>query len=234
MHSLLKLMAEGCLLYYITDRSAFPGDEPERRRRLIDKIAEAAASGVNYIQLREKDLPARELEALAREAVSVIRGQGKLSADPKRSATAFLINSRADVALAVRADGVHLRAEDISPQDVRRAWREAADRERQELRAEPLIAVSCHSQEDVAHAALTGANFAVFALVFEKKDSPGSAPTGLEGLRRACAGKIPVLALGGVNLQNADSSLRAGAAGIAGIRLFQENEISKIVRALRP
>ena len=65
----MRLMAESCLLYYITDRTAFAGDEPTRRRRLLEKISEAARAGVDYIQLREKDLPARELESLAREAV---------------------------------------------------------------------------------------------------------------------------------------------------------------------
>lgn len=230
-------MAESCLLYYITDRSAFSGDERARRRQLLDKIAQAAANGVDYIQLRERDLSARELEVLAREAVSVIRKQSKLYVGHDRPATALLINSRTDVAISVSADGVHLRAEDVSPQDVRRAWHAAA-RQGQELRPDPLIAVSCHSQKDVARAAADGANFAVFAPVFEKpgikkKDAPELIPTGLDGLRRACAEKIPVLALGGVNLQNTRSCLLAGAAGIAGIRLFQENEISEVVRALR-
>ncbi len=227
-------MAESCLLYYITDRCAFAGDERARRRQLIDKIAEAAANGIDYIQLREKDLSARVLEVLAREAMKVVREQSSRTLHRESPIAALLINSRTDVALAASADGVHLRAEDISPQDVRRVWHAATDRQKQELRPDPLIAVSCHSPEDVARAATNGANFAVFAPVFEKKDTPEFAPTGLDGLRRACAEKIPVLALGGVNLQNAHSCLRAGAAGIAGIRLFQENEISRIVRALRP
>ena len=65
-------MPDSCLLYYITDRTAFPGDEPSRRRRLLEKISEAARAGVDYIQLREKDLPTRDLESLAREAVRII------------------------------------------------------------------------------------------------------------------------------------------------------------------
>jgi thiamine-phosphate pyrophosphorylase len=225
-------MAENCLLYYITDRSAFAGDEHARCRRLLDKIAEAAAGGIDYIQLREKDLPTRELEALAREAMLILREE-QLTTEGRRVTTALLINSRTDVALAVAAEGVHLRAEDVSPHDVRRAWRAAADKQRQTLRPEPLIAISCHSPEDVARAAANGANFAVFAPVFEKKDSPGSIPTGIDGLRLACQEKIPVFALGGIDLRNANSCLRAGAVGIAGIRLFQENEISEVVRALR-
>jgi Maf-like protein/Thiamine monophosphate synthase len=61
------------LLYYITDRTAFPGDEPTRRARLLEKIAEAASQRIDYIQLREKDLPTRDLETLAREAMSILR-----------------------------------------------------------------------------------------------------------------------------------------------------------------
>jgi thiamine-phosphate pyrophosphorylase len=77
-----------------------------------------------------------------------------------------------------------------------------------------------------------GADLAVFAPVFEKKDAPGARPTGLTQLQEACRAKIPVLALGGVTLPNAPSCLAAGAAGIAGIRLFQENEIAQVVETL--
>jgi thiamine monophosphate synthase len=94
----------------------------------------------------------------------------------------------------------------------------------------PLIAISCHSPQEVAKAIANQATLAVFAPVFEKTNTQ---PTGLEALRQACQAKIPVLALGGVTLQNAQSCLQAGAAGIAAIRLFQENEIDKIVRQLR-
>jgi thiamine monophosphate synthase len=69
--------------------------------------------------------------------------------------------------------------------------------------------------------------------VFEKKDSANSKPAGLAALREACKAEIPVLALGGITLSNAHSCLEAGAAGIAAIRLFQENNIAEIVRALR-
>lgn len=225
-------MAERCVFYYITDRSAFAGDERARRRYLIDKVVEAAASGVDYIQLRERDLPARELEALACEAVDVIGKQRKRPVGHEIQATALLINSRTDVAIAACAHGVHLRAEDVSPQSVRQSWY-AAGEQTQGRRPKPLIAVSCHSQEDVARAAANRADFAVFAPVFEKKDARESVAAGLDGLRKACGEKIPVLALGGITLENAGSCLRAGAAGIAGIRLFQENEISTIMRALR-
>jgi thiamine-phosphate pyrophosphorylase len=228
-------MAKSCLLYYITDRKAFPGDEPTRRRRLLDKIAEAARYGVDYIQLREKDLTTRDLESLANEAVRIIRRERKLTTDPWPLTTALMINSRVDVALAAHAAGVHLPANDLSPQEARDAWTKcSAGAPAREISPQaPVISVSCHSPEEVFNAAESKAAFAVFAPVFEKKDAPNSTPTGLEAVRQACSAKIPVLALGGVTLQNADLCLQAGAAGIAAIRLFQENDIATVIRKLR-
>ena len=220
-------MADRCLLYFITDRTQFPGGERARRSALLAKIAEATCCGVDYIQLREKDLAARELEALSRDAVATIR-ENSLTANHSPQTTRLLINSRTDVALAVGADGVHFPSNDISPEEVRRIWSKcgagAPARER------PVITVSCHTREQVLRAESEGADFAIFAPVFEKK---GSAPAGLAALREACHTKIPVLALGGVTLQNAASCLEAGAAGIAAIRLFQENRIEDVIRALR-
>ena len=100
-------------LCYITDRSQFPGDETSRRRRLLEKIAEADRFGVDYIQLREKDLSAGDLEVLAREILALRTENQKLK-------TGLLINSRTDVALACGADGVHLRSVDMSPSEVRK------------------------------------------------------------------------------------------------------------------
>ena len=215
-----------CLLYYITDRTAFSPDEPTRRRLLLEKIREAARAGVDYIQLREKDLSTRELESLAREAVGVIR---RLGTENPELRTAFLINSRADVALAVGADGVHLRSDDISPSDVKHVWASCVGGSRRE----PTIGISCHSRADVTEATADGATVAVFAPVFEKKDVASIEPAGLTQLREACKVWIPVLALGGVTLENAKSCLESGARGIAAIRLFQENDVADIVRLLR-
>lgn len=221
------------LLYYITDRTAFPGDERARCLRLLDKISEAATAGVHYIQLREKDLCTRALESLAREAILVIRNCNNLKLENRELGTALLINSRTDIALSVEGRGVHLPANDISPIDVRQIWKCGADAFAREVSPEvALISISCHSPEEVAEAAATGATLALFAPVFEKKVS-GTTPTGLAALRQACHADIPVLALGGITLQNANSCLRAGAAGVASIRLFQENNIDEVVRAFR-
>jgi thiamine-phosphate pyrophosphorylase len=229
-------MAESCLLYYITDRTAFRGDEPTRRRRLLEKISEAARAGVDYIQIREKDLPTRDLESLAREAVSII---AQLRTENRELRTALLINSRSEVALAVGADGVHLRSTDISPEEVRTIWTKskassggAGTLARQLSPQSPVIAVSCHSIEEVTEAATQAATLAVFAPVFEKKDVPDAQPAGLTALRQSCKANISVVALGGITLANARSCLAAGAAGIAAIRLFQQNNIAEIVQSL--
>jgi len=216
------------LLYYITDRRQFPGDEPARRATLLKKIAAAARCGVGFIQLREKDLSVRELESLARSALQVVRKNR--AAD--KSATRILINSRTDVAIACAADGVHLTSTDVDPADVRSVWC-AAVSPSSVRNPHPIIAVSCHSSRDVARAASSGADFAVFAPVFEKRDSPHVLPAGLEALRDACRQSIPVLALGGITLENARQCIDAGATGIAAIRLFQENNIADVVRRLR-
>ncbi len=210
------------LLYYISDRSQFPGDEPVRQAALITRIGECARWGVDYIQLREKDLSARDLESLATRAVAEVRKNS--------STTKLLINSRIDVAIAVRADGVHLRSRgDVAASDARVIFAKCGV-------DKATTAASCHSLEEVALAESHGADFAVFAPVFEKNGASG---VGIEALRRiaqreiAASSRMPVLAMGGVTLENAGACVEAGAAGIAGIRLFQSGDISKTVTALR-
>lgn len=207
------------LLCYITDRKQFSGGETQRREQLLERIAQAARCGVDFIQLREKDLGGRELEELARAAVARIRSS--------ESKSRLLINSRTDVALAAGADGVHLRSKDVSTVDVRGIWREAGGA------TQAMVAVSCHCESEVVAARNAGADFVVFGPVFEKKDSPGAATAGVKALGPACGHEIPVFALGGVTVANAASCIRAGAKGIAGIRLFQEGDLEKTVAKLR-
>lgn len=218
------------LVYYITDRGQLPGDEKARREALLAKITEATRAGVDYIQLREKDLSTRDLVRLAREAVHIV---DELRTANRELRTRLLINSQSDVALAVGADGVHLRSDDIAPSDVQHIWSRTLARSPQPEARNPVIAVSCHSQAEVLRAKSEGAYFAVFAPVFEKKARPEAKPTGLEALREACQMKIPVFALGGVTLENAGACIQAGAAGIAAIRLFQENRIDEVIRVLK-
>lgn len=195
----------------ITDRKR---DESARCGLLVKQAARWAAAGVDYIQLREKDLaPARELESLAAEVVSAVSAAGP--------ATRVLINaSRADVAVTAGAAGVHLTAAagELGVADVKRLFALA-------MCPEPIVSISCHTIADIERARDAGASFfAVFGPVFEKRVQAALVQqgTGLESLRHACRvfGAMPVLALGGVTSENAAACLEAGAAGIAGIRLF--------------
>jgi thiamine-phosphate pyrophosphorylase len=207
-------------LYYITDRRQFPGDRREREQRLLAKIATCAAAGVEYIQLREKDLEVRALEDLARKAMEAVGG----------SRTQLLINSRTDVALACGAQGVHLPANDLAASEVRSIFARAG-------RSDAVIGVSAHSASDVALAEAHGASFAVFGPVYEKAGTTNR--DGLERLRRIChrteaaQPPMPVWAIGGITLENAQQCAEAGAAGIAAIRLFQQGDVHAIVKKLR-
>jgi thiamine-phosphate pyrophosphorylase len=217
---------ERVLLYYITDRTHFPGSEPERRRGLLASIAAAASAGVDYVQLREKDLSARELFVMAQQAIQQIRRHPNVAK--------LLVNSRADVALASGADGVHLTSApgELPASEVRTLWIKARQQP-------PVIAVSCHTIAEIEYAEAHGADLAVFGPVFEKDGK--LYPTGLAELRRVCSrgaapsSRMPVLALGGVTLENAAECVAAGASGIAAIRLFQQrsSDMAETVRALR-
>jgi len=205
-------------LYYITDRRQFPGNAEEQRRQLLAKIAECVAAGVDYIQLREKDLSIRALEELAKAAMQRV---------PKEGPTRLLINSRIDVALACGAHGVHLPANDLSASESRAIFARAGY-------AQPVIAASVHSTEELSYAEAHGADFAVFGPVFEKDGQKTSDV--LEILEKACHKPdrdMPVLALGGITLANAQQCIEAGADGIAAIRLFQESDAARIAARLR-
>jgi len=164
----------------------------------------------------------RELERLANQAVCAVRDNS--------DGTKLLINSRSDIALACGADGVHLPSDDLAASDARALWMKCSDRP-------PIIGVSAHSIADVRLAESHGANFTVLAPLFEKPNTSVRG-LGLEVLREACSGlsaadEFAVLALGGVNLENAAACLVAGASGIAGIRLFQTGSAEQTVRRLR-
>ena len=221
----LQCSSMPALLYYITDRRQFSGDSQEQERRLLAKMAECAAAGVDYIQLREKDLNARALEELANKAKAALAN----------SQTKLLINSRTDVALACGAHGVHLPSNDMPASEARTIF-SVANQTRANIAA-PLIGVSAHSAAEIAYAEAHGADFAVFAPVFAKSNAAN--PEGLEQLRQICSraqtgtSAMPVLALGGITLENAHLCLQAGAQGIAGIRLFQANDAHIVVRKVR-
>lgn len=207
-------------LYYITDRRLFPGNSVEQERQLVAKIAECAAAGVDFIQLREKDLNTRALQELAQKAMAAV-GNSK---------TQLLINARSDVALVCGAHGVHLPANDLPASEVRAIFARAGI-------GSPTIGVSTHAVAEVASAEAHGADFAVFGPVFEKGGTTNHA--GIEELRRVCHRQekahppMPVLALGGITVENAQQCVDTGAAGIAAIRLFQQNDVATVVKKLR-
>jgi thiamine-phosphate pyrophosphorylase len=207
-------------LYYITDRRQFPGDRQEQEQRLLAKIGECCAAGVEYIQLREKDLEIRALEELAVKAMAALGG----------SRTRLLVNSRTEVALACGGHGVHLPAHDLAASEARSIFARAG-------KSDPVIGVSAHSASEVALAEAHGASFVVFGPVFEKNRS--ASREGLEQLRRIChrteaaQPPMPVWALGGITLENAQQCAEAGAAGIAAIRLFQQGDVHAIASTLR-
>ena len=208
------------LLCYITDRRQFPGNPAGQRQRLLEKAAECVAAGVDYVQLREKDLSIRELESLACDVMRLF---------PARIHARLLINSRVDIALASGAAGVHLPSGDLPPSEARSLFATAG-------MTHTVIGASTHSLQEVMRAESQGADFALFGPVFEK-DSHASVK-GLEKLRAACrrpavSTPMPLLALGGVTTGNAAQCFEAGAAGIAGIRLFQEANVQKLVETLK-
>jgi thiamine-phosphate pyrophosphorylase len=217
------------VLYAITDRRQFAENEADARARLVEHAAVWAANGVTFLQVREKDLSARDQVELARAIATALR-----SATPQGlRVPRLLINSRADVALAAGADGVHLPAGSgpLTPEEVRRIFAAAGRTQ------PPALSVSCHTLEEVKIARQQSPDCIVFAPVFEKviqekgmafgaKPAPDNAQkipgTGLAMLAEACraASPVPVFALGGVTAANAADCIRVGAAGIAAIRLL--------------
>ncbi|HKW88209.1 MAG TPA: thiamine phosphate synthase [Candidatus Acidoferrales bacterium] len=208
------------LLCYVTDRTLL--DPSRRNGALLQSIKDVGAAGVDWIQIREKDLSARELLDLARHAIAAV---------PR--STRILINDRLDVAIGAGAAGVHLGAASIPVAETVR-WC-SAGKAPKDFR----IGVSCHSLKEAIAAEQAGASYVFFGPVY---DTPSKiqfgAPQGIARLAEVCKSvKIPILAIGGIDEGNAAECLQAGAAGIAAIRLFQEAKdaaaLSRLVARLR-
>jgi thiamine-phosphate pyrophosphorylase len=215
------------ILCYVTEGKSL-ASAGDRRDALLKRIAAAASAGVDWIQIREKDLSAKEISSLTREALAQT-GRAKQHAS---STIKTLINDRLDIAFSERAAGVHLRERSLPVREVRK-WLDAqADRAVGNF----LLGVSCHSLESAVSATQSGADYIFFGPVFATPSKEGfGAPQGLPLLAEICRSvDIPVLAIGGITLKNAPACLAAGAAGIAAIRLFQETaDLRSLVQALR-
>jgi thiamine-phosphate pyrophosphorylase len=193
-------------LYIITDRTATAGRPlPSVIAAALAGAAPAIRAGARVaVQIREKDLPARSLLALARELRAITSAAG----------AALFINDRVDVALAVGADGVHLGGRSLAPADV------AA------IGPSLPVAVSLHHLEEVAAAARhPNVRFAVFSPVYWTPEK--TAPVGLAGsgglaaavtVANQSSAPLPILALGGVGPEQVPECLAVGAAGVACIR----------------
>lgn len=190
------------ILYLITDRHLVaPALRlPEQLAVLREWLVRAARAGIDWIQIREKDLDSRTLCDFA----------GSIVRDTRRYGSKILVNERIDIALAAGADGVHLTSSSIPAGRVR------------ELAGEKLlIGASTHSAAELASVE-SAADFAVLGPVFETASKAGyGPPLGLDrfaGMVRET--RLPVIALGGIDETRVESAVRAGAAGVAGISMF--------------
>jgi thiamine-phosphate diphosphorylase len=185
------------IIYPITSGKTTPQTTPD----ILRLVRAAVAAQVPLFQIREKSLPARVLYELTTRAVEITRG----------SKTRLLVNDRADIARAAGADGVHLTARSLPANVVRNIFG-----------PEFLIGASTHTLDEARAARDKGADFVVFGPVFEKHGF--STPQGLDKLRQVTSdlGHFPVLAIGGVSLDNIAACFEAGASGVAAIRFLND------------
>jgi thiamine-phosphate pyrophosphorylase len=214
------------ILCYVTDRRSLSvAASSDAVSTLLAKIGAAAAAGVDWVQLRVKDLPADRVASLTRQALA-----RTAHVSDGRQRTRILVNDRLDIALTEAAGGVHLGERSLPVKEAKRLI---------ELRssgADFIVGASCHSLQAAESAARDGADYLIFGPVFATPSKAAfGAPQGLDMLARVCrAVTIPVLAIGGISPENASACLNAGASGVAAIRLFQEAaDLTGLVASLR-
>jgi thiamine-phosphate pyrophosphorylase len=220
----LKAAAKRNIVCYVTDGETLISAAAQARgAKILENIRTALDADVDWIQIREKKLPARELLDLARQAVQMADDRRGKTPQPAR----IIVNDRLDVGLAAGAHGVHLGQASTAAGDVAR-WCRAGN-----APADFTIGVSCHSLEEARNAENAKVDYIFFGPIFEtpsKKEF--GAPQGLQKLTEVCRAvpSIDLIAIGGVNAENAASCMRAGAAGIAAIGMFQKSGDAKTAR----
>jgi thiamine-phosphate pyrophosphorylase len=206
------------ILYLITRGATAEATtaKSEEFRNILQQVSAAVGAGIQLIQIREKQLTARVLFELTAGVVAIARG----------SSTRVLVNDRADIAVSAGADGVHLTTRSLTPDVIRKTFG-----------ANFLIGASTHSLAEARAACREGADFAVFGPIFpspskEKYGPPLSVGQLIEATRELAP--FPLIALGGISIENVNECLSAGASGIAGITLFGEpNILAKTVETIR-
>jgi thiamine-phosphate pyrophosphorylase len=197
------------LFYYITGQGQLAG------RSLHACIRRTLAWGIDFIQIREKNLGDRALFELTREAVALARGTD----------CRILVNGRADIALAAGAHGAHLPSDNLRISDIR-PW----------LPKHFIVGISVHSMSEIRRACDDKADYILLGHLFPtpSKSSYGK-PLGMDYLRKVCAkAAVPVFGLGGIGAERIRPVLDAGAAGVAGISLFQKMDEFRKLKGLYP
>jgi thiamine-phosphate pyrophosphorylase len=196
------------IVCYVTDRRRFDGSI----RALLTHVGEAVRAGVDWIQIRERDLEARQLAEFVSDAVALTAG----------SRSRIIVNDRLDIALACGAGGVHLRSDSIGVSEARRLAPVGF-----------LVGRSVHNLTELKPAA--GADYLIAGSVFPTASKPGSRSLlGLTGLKAmALAASCPVLAIGGVTLDRISGIAAAGAQGVAAIALLSTPPLGPIVAEVR-
>jgi thiamine-phosphate pyrophosphorylase len=215
------------VLCYVTDRHLIPrAAAGDVREALLEKIEAAAAAGVDWIQIREKDLSGKDCAQLTHSAI----GRSANSAASRVTPAKIAVNDRLDIALSEGASGVHLSERGLPISHTKRLVN-SLGRSR-----EFRVGKSCHSLEAAKSAEKSGADYIFFGPIFATPSKAAYGPSqGLEHLARVCrAVSIPVIAIGGITLANCPACLAAGASGIAAIRLFQDApDLAAVVGNLR-
>jgi thiamine-phosphate pyrophosphorylase len=194
---------EAPLIYLITNGESTDQNFFKKKTAILNLIKIACQTKISLIQIREKSLSARFIFELANEAAKIAR----------ETETKILVNDRADIALAAKADGVHLTSNSLSVETIRRAFPK-----------DFIVGISAHSIEDAENAKQQSADFATFSPIFS---SPGKGNSrGIEELKTVCEHlkPFPIIALGGINETNWREVLKAGASGFAAIRFLNDAE----------